>query len=118
MVIYLFMQGGKSIHLFNLIKREQPDKKAKTSEKWWQSEMCYGNEIAEGCEDILRKGVATLKIDGSNGFVFEFPDEVTIQITSSHPPSRILAKPNSFSTVDKTQNSPKKAKPNTKTTNH
>ena len=38
--------------------------------------MCYGNEIAEGCEEILKKGIATLKVDGTNGFVFEFPDEV------------------------------------------
>ena len=40
--------------------------------------MCYGNEIAEGSEEILKKGIATLKVDGTNGFVFEFPDEVKI----------------------------------------
>lgn len=37
--------------------------------------MCYSGEIEESCEELLKEGIATLKVDGTNGFVFELPDE-------------------------------------------
>ena len=61
--------------------RVLPDSEKKGSEKWWNTTMCYSGKIAEGNEDVLKHGIATLKVDGTNGYVFEFPDETDPQKT-------------------------------------
>jgi len=67
-------QGGKSVHIFNMKKKDNVGK-ATTEKKWWAATQCYANTVVEGLEDILLHGIATLKIDGSNGYVFEMPDD-------------------------------------------